>query len=127
MPSLKTCLLISDDPDDHFEFSEALHETSPDLVLVSIFNGNKIPDLLQGKRIVPDYIFLDLSMTEPQLGQIEAVLKTVEGLKNIMLVSYGSDNNGNISTTLSKDYTYSELKEFLKRILSSTLEGAADH
>jgi hypothetical protein len=131
MPSLKTCLLISDDPDDHFEFSEALLEASTDTVLVSVFDSRKVVELLKTRRVIPDYVFLDLSMSEHNQHQIHALLHSDGQFNEIKFISYGSAQGKNsISSSLSKDYSYTDLKEFVKRALSADTDhraGNSDH
>jgi CheY-like chemotaxis protein len=125
MTTLKTCLLISDDPDDHFEFSEALNETSADAILLSAFNSNHVVTLLQLKRVIPDVIFLDLSMAETHHPELSALLESDESLKRTKLVLYGNDANtdkekpASAVAALAKDFSYSELKDFVKRIVAN--------
>jgi DNA-binding NarL/FixJ family response regulator len=133
MSTLKTCLLISDDPDDHFEFSEALQETAAQFILISVFDSHKVVDLLRMKRILPDYIFLDLSMGEPNDKALTELIESQSNLQAIRLIRYGQDYtpkekfSGNISTVLGKDFSYSELKQFLKRILGTHLSDGQTH
>jgi hypothetical protein len=134
MSTLKTCLLISDDPDDHFEFSEALQETASQFILISVFDSHKVVDLLRMRRIFPDYIFLDLSMSEPNEKALTDLIDSQSTLQNIRLIRYGHDDmapsdrfSGNISTVLGKDFSYSELKQFLKRILGAHLSDGQTH
>lgn len=126
MTTLKTCLLISDDPDDHFEFSEALHETSDDVVLLSVFDSQKILELLQQKKVIPDFIFLDLSVDGSILTKFSDFLRADKTYSGTRLVPYGNDfamgkpRSPNITSLPGKDFSYSELKEFLKGILTQS-------
>ena len=119
--TLKTFLLISDDPDDHFEFSEALHEAAPDCVLVSVFDSQKVPDIIASKRVQPDVIFLDLSMTHSNQTELEVLIEQ-DGYAHITFIPYGgefSPGEKNVKKLLHKDFSYSELKDFLRLVLQN--------
>jgi CheY-like chemotaxis protein len=125
--TVKTCLLVTDDPDDHHAFSEALAEISENTIILNILDSQKAISFLLSKRHTPDYIFLDLSMHGIR---INTFLKSIKGdidVNKVPAVVYGdratfSKIDGNFSdlTFFNKDYQYSELKEFLKRIFSKT-------
>jgi hypothetical protein len=120
MQELRTCLLISDDPDDHFEFAEALHDALPGSVLISILESNKIADLLRKGKVTPDFVIVDISTSEAQLENITMLMKTQGNLGNMKVITYGEEERsvGIAAPHLSKDYTYTELKEFLRRELT---------
>jgi hypothetical protein len=119
---IRTCLLISDDPDDHLEFSEALYEVSSDTILVSIVNAHKSLDLLKAKVYLPDFIFFDLS----DGVHADVFLTTIQKdpiLENVPVIVYGGYpefekiTTLGVSAFLSDDYSYSDLRSFLKKIL----------
>lgn len=123
--NLETCLLVTDDPDDHQVFSEALSEISPGVILVVIPDSEKAVELLKAKKLVPDYIFLDLSMHGVRMNSFLKVLKADDTLKGIPAILYGNDGElenaveMNVAAFFSKDYNYSELRNFLREIIKA--------
>lgn len=118
--ALKTCLLVTDDPDDHQAFSEALGELSDKAIVLIILDSQKALNLLMAKTHTPDYIFLDLSM---QGIRINSFLQEVRGdveLRSIPTVVYGdiaslyTIESVEGVTFFDKDYEYSQLKSFLR-------------
>ena len=118
----KTCLLISDDPDDHNEFSEAIHNITDDIVLMLISHPPKALEMLKSKLHIPMYIIVDLGIDD-----IDSFLKGVETdqeLNKIHLIVYGeySDfekaRNNNVTDSFTRDLSFKELREFLKRVLA---------
>jgi len=59
--AIKTCLLITDDPDDHVAISEAISEIDKDMIVLLVLESEKALELLKGNAHIPHYIFLDLS------------------------------------------------------------------
>ena len=59
---VKTCLLITDDPDDHQAFSEAFAEVSEETIVLIVLDSQKALEMLRAKKHGPDFIFLDLNM-----------------------------------------------------------------
>ena len=59
--TLKTCLLVTDDADDHQAFTEAFNEISANTVVLIVLDSQKALELLKAKVHSPDYLFLDLS------------------------------------------------------------------
>jgi DNA-binding NtrC family response regulator len=119
---LKICLLVTDDPDDHQVFSEAMAEILPDTIVVSVLNAESALRLLRERKLVPDYIFVDLTTYGMDASVFLNSLKTDTSLKNATVVVYGEDEmlgNGRQDGFhfFSKDYDYGELRSFLKRIL----------
>ena len=118
---VRTCLLISDDPDDHIEFSEALYEVSEDAVLIAVSDVQKAIDLLKHKKCIPEFIFLylDIPAFEPDIF-FEA-LQEDESLNKIKVIAYGNQSRVTYSPLirmfLNSDMDYSELKDALRAIL----------
>jgi CheY-like chemotaxis protein len=119
---LRTCLLVTDDPDDHQAFSEAIAEITPAIVLVVVSDAGKALQMLKTKKCVPDYIFLDLTVHELKSEEFLKGLVNDNTLNTIPMVVYGEESGffqtSNINTTafFVKDYDYSELKDFLTKI-----------
>src|SRR4051812_36266253 len=105
--TVKTCLLVTDDPDDHHAFSEALAEISEKAIVLNILDSQKAVSFLSSKRHTPDYIFLDLSMHGIR---INTFLKSINGdaaINQVPTVVYGDE------VTFSKiDGHYPDLKFF---------------
>jgi DNA-binding NtrC family response regulator len=117
--ALKTCLLVTDDPDDHLAFSEAVSEVSDKAVVLIILDSQKALSLLMAKTHTPDYIFLDLSMQGIRINPFLHEIRSEAGLGNIPTVVYGdiaslySIESVDGVTFFDKDYEYSQLKNFL--------------
>ncbi len=122
--ALQKCLLVTDDPDDHQAFTDALTEISDNAVVVVILDSHKALSLLLDKSFLPDYIFIDLSMAGIRINTFLKTLKHENDLKGIPTVLYG-DNETFIDTGeygalhyFDKAYEYSELKELLKNFFT---------
>jgi DNA-binding NtrC family response regulator len=127
--ALQKCLLVTDDPDDHQAFTDALTEISDNAVVVVILDSHKALSLLLEKTFIPDYIFLDLSMTGIRINTFLKTLKKEIGLESIPTVLYG-DNQTFFDTGeygelhyFKKEYEYSELKDLLKTCFTPSPPG----
>lgn len=116
--TVKICLLIADDPDDHQAFSEALSDYEKTIVLI-ILDGKKALELIRAKLYLPDYIFVDLSMHGIAINTFLKTLRTELGRESVSVVVYGDEGDfdkiqetGGL-TFFGKDYEFSELKNFL--------------
>jgi CheY-like chemotaxis protein len=123
--TVKTCLLVTDDPDDHQAFSEALTEISERTVVLNILDSQKALSLLLSKRYAPDYIFLDLSMHGIRINTFLKSVMADTILSEVPMVVYGEqasiskiDGNFNNIIFFNKDFEYSELKDFLKKFFT---------
>jgi CheY-like chemotaxis protein len=120
---LKTCLLVTDDPDDHQAFSEALSEISENTILIVILDSKKASLLLQEKKHVPDYIFVDLSMHGILINEFMDGVRMDSALKSIPTILYGEEDElkkvpqAYGKPFFSKDYNYAELRSFLMDVL----------
>jgi CheY-like chemotaxis protein len=118
--ALKTCLLVTDDPDDHQAFSEALAELSDKAIVLIILDSQKALQLLLAKTHTPDYVFLDLSMQGININPILREMRGDAELKVIPTVVYGdmaslyTIESIEGVTFFDKDYEYSQLKNFLR-------------
>lgn len=125
--TLRTCLLLSDDPDDHVEFSEALQEACADYVLMAVCDPAKAIELLALRRLVPDVVIADFA-----LGGFDASLffetmrKNVE-LSHLPVIAYGNSTDPSmrshpqIRVFLDDNISYSALRT----VLAETLNGAS--
>lgn len=120
--TVKTCLLVTDDPDDHHAFSEAFSEISDDAVVLIVLDSQKALTLMKGRRHTPNYVFLDLSMHGIRVNTFLSAIRGSAELREMPTVVYG--NEGDLEKIdqrdglmfFSKQYEYSELREFLKKL-----------
>jgi CheY-like chemotaxis protein len=136
MVKQRSFLLVDDDPDDTFLFSEVLHDVDPSIGFLTAANGQEALDLLKSSTSLPDLIFLDLNM--PRMGGVEclSVMKADEALKGIPVIIYTtSSQSKDIEETIqkgavcfiTKPSNMKELTEILSTItrsLPGNLEGA---
>ena len=122
---VKTCLLISDDPDDHVEFSEALYEISDEIVVVTVLDFRKAIDLLITKKCVPEFVVLNLGMSDFASDNFFAVLREDPSLKSVKLIAYGDgadlkhDDSARINRFIDDGLPFSELKKELRALLAT--------
>jgi len=120
--ALKICLLVTDDPDDHQAFSEAISEIAEDTIVLIILDSQKTAKLLKSKTFVPHYIFLDLSMYNIRINSILSIIKDDAHLNTIQTIVYGEAQNFDKIqnrtelTFFNKEYEYSELQKFLRTL-----------
>ena len=121
--SVRICLLVTDDPDDHEAISEALSEVSENTVLLNVLDSNKALLLLQESSYRPDFIILDLSMHGIRINPILKTLRKQPKLSHIPTVVFGEESAmAEIEEPegldfFRKDYNYSGLRTFLKRVM----------
>jgi len=123
--ALKTCLLVTDDPDDHQAFSEALAEVSEKAIVLIILDSQKALSLLKAKTHTPDYIFLDLSMQGIRINPFLQEIRGDYDLRPIPTLVYGdiaslyTIESVEGVTFFDKDYEYSQLKSFLQEFFDA--------
>ena len=117
---VKTCLLVTDDSDDHHAFSEAASEISEGAIVLIILDSQKALHLLKAKKHFFDYIFLDLFMDGIRINSFLKIIQQEINLDSKIIVygdeaSFGQIENSEGLTFFNKEYNYSELKAFLTR------------
>jgi CheY-like chemotaxis protein len=123
--NVKTCLLVTDDPDDHQSFSEALSEISANTILIVILDSKKATMLLESRKHIPDYIFVDLSMHGIRIREFIDAVKRESSVRNIPTILYGDEDeltkiqNVDGIPFFPKDYNYAELRSFLMEVLQT--------
>jgi CheY-like chemotaxis protein len=126
---LKICLLVTDDPDDHQAFSEAISDISEKAVLLVMLDSHKALHLLKEKYHSPDLIFLDLCMHGIRINSFLKIIREDGQLRSVPTIVYGHEASfRNIEQPdnlifFYKDYEYSALKTFLKSFISDTTES----
>jgi CheY-like chemotaxis protein len=119
----KICLLLTDDPDDQQSFSNALTEIDPNSILISVIDSAQAVRLLNTKKILPDLIFLDLSMYGMDVSQIANATRNDGDLRSVPLALYGyKEDSADLKEMsdfpyLDKDCTYSDLIKFVRTAL----------
>ena len=119
----KICLLLTDDPDDQQSFSNALTEIDPNSILISVIDSAQALRLLNTKKILPDLIFVDVSMYGMDVSQIANATRNDGVLRSVPLALYGykEDSDGLKEMSdfpyLDKDCTYSDLIRFVRTAL----------
>lgn len=121
---LKTCLLVSDDPDDHVQFAEAWYEVASDMVLLVVADANKALELLSLKRHIPEYIILDLALGSLNSEVFFNTLGEDPELRAVSLIAYGDFShlsriqNDRVSAFVGYDISYSRLRSILQKVVS---------
>lgn len=121
--SVRTCLLVSDDPDDHIEFTEALYEISDDIIVLIVPDPQRAADLVLSKRHVPDYLIVDLAMNGFSHDDFFATLHGDKDFRKIVILAYGDQTDyervttKGISAFLERDSTYSDLRTLLRKVV----------
>lgn len=124
LPSLQKILLIDDDPDDCYLFTDAIKSqfTSIDLSLIN--NVQLVPDYLQAK--LPDLIFLDLNMPFKNGFEFLSDLKSDVRFSHIPVVIFSSSNYSKdiklayeqgAALYLVKPVSFEELSQALQQII----------
>ncbi|HYG04256.1 MAG TPA: hypothetical protein VD927_17535 [Chryseosolibacter sp.] len=123
MVPLKKCLLVTDDPDDHVAFTDAIAETAANTIVLAVLDSQKALALLLEKALLPDYIFLDLSMHAINAQTFVSALRKDETLSRIPTVLYGDTQAFNAVNHhpnlifFNKDYSYSDVIAFVQKLL----------
>lgn len=118
----RTCLLVSDDPDDHAQFTEVVNEISNSVAVMALLDVDNAIKLLALKKHIPDYIIVDLSMNDFRIDFFRMLEEDPE-LSNIPLVAYGEFSEfaeipgKRVSAFLENEFTYSRLKDVLAKLL----------
>lgn len=122
MEQIKTTLLISDDLDDHQSFTEAFQKVAPSMVVVAVLSQEKALTLLSSRKLVPDYIFLDLTSPDSDVTKFLANVKREENGKEIRVTVYGgeenlSDDHPRGILKFDKDYDFPQLIAFIENLM----------
>lgn len=121
----KTCLLVSDDPDDHQSFSEAVSELSQESIVVVILDCMKALQALVLQRVSPEMVILDLTMHGIRMNTFTKAYFENEALKKIPLILYGDEGmihqmkNDPEIHVFRKNFNYAELKDFLAPFIAN--------
>ena len=119
--TVRTCLLISDDPDDHIEFSEALYELSDDIVLLIVSDVQKAVDLLKLRKCLPEYIFINMEIPGIDPDVFFSTLEADPVLEKVKVIGFGESgpfvSSPRFTAFLNSDMNYTELRKALRGIV----------
>lgn len=124
---IRTCLLVTDDPDDHQTFTEAVAKVAEDTIVMIVVDSVKAINLLLSLTHVPDHLIIDLSMNELRIDDFLKALRSNDALSRIPILTYGApDEYAEISDRrnlifVAKEYEYSRLKAILNDFLHNKL------
>jgi CheY-like chemotaxis protein len=129
---MPTIYLIDDDMDDVELFREALEEVDPSVSLQYANDGYEaVRDLTEQKQVLPDLIFLDISMPVFNGLQCLASFKKDDKLKDLPVIMYTtSSQEREIRTArelgasgfVTKPNDFKHLKRMLAMILDTPME-----
>jgi hypothetical protein len=115
---LEVGLFISDDPDDYQTYQEAIDEISRDIVLVNIGDSKKAMRYLRQIQILPDYLFIDLTMPDSYASLFMEV-NTNSRLKRVPTIAVVDDESRRQVDSqfflIDKSIDFAELKNELVR------------
>lgn len=90
----KYFLLVDDDADDRFLFSNALKAVDPQIICKTAEHGKDAFKVLsEYDKSLPDIIFLDINMAEMNGWECLTLLKKDEKYKNIPVIMYSTSNH----------------------------------
>jgi CheY-like chemotaxis protein len=88
--TLKTFLIVDDDPDDVQLFCEAVTEINKTFRCISAADGEEALQLLKAAIVKPDFIFLDLNMPRMTGKQFLPQLKKESQFARIPVIIYST-------------------------------------
>lgn len=116
---------MTDDPDDHQTFTEAINRVATDTIVLIVVDSSKARKLLISQTHVPDYLLIDLSMDGLDIKDFLDAIRGNPLLTRIPILTYGSPSEyADIDDRMglvffAKDYEYSQLQAILSEFLSN--------
>ena len=126
--TIKTCLLVTDDPDDHQTFSDAFADVSSEAIVLNVVDSLKALELVKSFKHIPDFFIVDVSMHGMRIDDFLKAIRNDDVVSSIPTVLYGfesdMENVDHHPGTLffNKEYRYTELRNFLRRLIGARLE-----
>ena len=94
MTHLKRVLLIDDDSDEAYFFNYVLNETHPNVeILIDRDSDIALASLKEGKKPVPDYIFLDINMPKLNGWDCLVAIREMPKYNKVPIIMYTGSNN----------------------------------
>lgn len=118
---------MTDDPDDHQSFSEAIGKVSEDSIVVIVVDSEKARTLLTSATHIPNHLIIDLSMDGLDINVFLDTLRSNVKLARIPVLTYGepSEYAGILDRRalvfFAKDYEYSKLQSILHDFIHNQL------
>ncbi|HXL57870.1 MAG TPA: response regulator [Chitinophagaceae bacterium] len=126
-----TLLIVDDDPDDLWLFSEAVYEINKAYRCITASNGKEALQLLQNAIVKPHYIFMDLNLPvmngkeclreikkKPQFADIPVIIYSTSKLKTDMEEVYKLG----AAHFLTKPNTFHDIVKIISDVLTGKLE-----
>lgn len=116
-------MLITDDPDDHNEISEAIARISENIVVVIILDSDQAGRVLSAKAHVPDFLIIDLAMEGLNINAMLELIRSDAKLSRIPILTYGEPSqyaeivDRQSLTFFAKEYEFSKLHSVLSDFL----------
>ena len=126
--TVKTCLLVTDDPDDHQTFSDAFADVSSDAVVLNVVDSSKAMELIRSHKHIPDFIIVDVSMHGMRINAFLKVIRADDLISQIPTVLYGFESDMESvdhhpgTLFFNKEYRYTDLRNFLKGLIAARFE-----
>jgi CheY-like chemotaxis protein len=126
--TVKTCLLVTDDPDDHQTFSEAFADVSSNAVVLNVVDSHKALELITSHKHIPDFFIVDVSMHGMRINTFLKAIRADDMISRTLTVLYGFEsdmkNVDRLPGTLffNKEYRYTDLRNFLKGLIAAQFE-----
>jgi hypothetical protein len=120
-------LLVSDDPDDHHSFTEAIAKISEDIVVLIVIDREKAMELLLSKTHLPDFLIIDISMDGYNLDRFLGSIRGQVTLSRIPILTYGEPSeyaeieNRQSLMFFANAYEFSKLQNVLRDFLEGRL------
>ena len=119
----KTCLLVTDDPDDHLAFTEAISEISSEITVLIVLDLETALPLIESHQCHSDYIFVDLSKPEIPINSFLETLRNQPRTAERTIFVYADERNLSVIEQakdlifFKKNYRYAHLRDFLRELI----------
>jgi hypothetical protein len=120
MKKIKICLLVTDDPDDQLEFTEALDQVTNDILVLTIAASEKALYVVEENIIVPDYLFLNLTIEDLDSSAWATYLARHSSVVTVTFgdVDFFQTLNKKTVHFLNHDFNFSQLRNFLTQLIN---------
>ena len=118
-------MLVTDDPDDHQAFTEAITKVAENTIVLIVVDSSKALRLLTTLTHVPDHLLIDLSMNGLDIHGFLQALRSNPRLTRIPVLTYGGPGeyaeieDRRALVFFAKDYEYSQLQAILSDFLAN--------
>ena len=113
-------MLVTDDPDDHHAFTEAIAKLSDNIIVLIVLDRQKAIRALKSTVLTADYLIMDLSMEGLEINDFLVTLRGNPALSGIPICAYGEPEeygdfaNRHALTFFSEEYDFSELEKVFR-------------